>query len=177
MNIIVIDENLSRRKIIHRKLQLTKIPSQIVLVKNIREAFIYIKNINVDIVLINQQLFNLLTKEQKEVLNKYKCIILTLKKEVKKLNDVKIYFDADLKEFKELLSNLKLEKVKIRLLSKREKEILFLISHGLNNKKLAHKLKIQDATIKTHLRRIRIKLKTANRTHSVAKALRQGYIS
>ena len=104
MNIIVIDENLSRRKIIHRKLQLTKIPSQIVLVKNIREAFIYIKNINTDLVFINQQLFNLLTKEQKEILNKYKFIILTLKKEVKKLKDISIYFDADLKNLKSYYS-------------------------------------------------------------------------
>ena len=62
MKILVIEENLSRRKIIHRKIQLTKINSTIVLVKNIRQALNYLKYSSIDLILINKQLFNLLTE-------------------------------------------------------------------------------------------------------------------
>lgn len=177
MNLLVIEDNLSRRKIIHRKLQLTKVQSQIVLVKNFRQALFYFKNSKIDIVFINDHLFHLLTKQQKEILTKKKFTLLTLQKEVLKSRYTRLYFDTNVAEYKELLTKVLLRKPKKRLLSKREKEILFLISHGLNNKKLTKNLKIQDATIKTHLRRIRIKLNTQNRSHSVATALRQGYIS
>ncbi len=177
MNILVIEENLSRRKIIHRKLQLTKISAHIVLVKNIRQALIYLKNSQIDLVLINQKLFDLTTKQQKEVLNKLKVTLLAMNKKISNPKISTLFIDANVEEYKEVLSEVLLIKPRIRLLSKREKEILFLISHGLNNKKLAKNLDIQDATIKTHLRRIRLKLHTENRTHSVALALRQGYIS
>ena len=68
MNILVIEENLSRRKIIHRKLQLTKIQSQIMLVRNYRQALIYLRNSKIDLVLINIQMFNILSEIQKKVL-------------------------------------------------------------------------------------------------------------
>lgn len=177
MKILVIEENLSRRKIIHRKLQLTKIQSQIVLVKNIRQAYVYLKNSNIDLVLINKQLFSLMSKQQKEFLNRNQVTLLILKKEEVKSKYSTLQIDANVKDYKDLLTKLLLRKPRNKPLSKREKEILFLISHGLNNKKLIKNLKIQDATIKTHLRRIRIKLHTQNRAHSVAMALRQGYIS
>ena len=177
MNILIIEDNLSRRKIIHRKLQLTKISSQIMLAKNIRQALISLKNISIDLVLINKQLFLLLTKQQKEILNNKKVTLLILKKEVFKSKYSTLLIDANVAEYKDLLTKVLLNRPKTKTLSKREKEILFLISHGQNNKKLTKNLKIQDATIKTHLRRIRIKLHTQNRAHSVATALRQGYIS
>lgn len=177
MNILVIEDNLSRRKIIHRKLQLTKIPSQIVLVRNIRQALNSLKNTNMDLVLINKQFFHLLTIQQKEILKNKKVTLLIIKKEEIKSKYSTLLIDAEVKDYKDLLTRVLFAKPKIKPLSTREKEILFLISHGLNNKKLIKNLKIQDATIKTHLRRIRIKLHTQNRAHSVATALRQGFIS
>lgn len=177
MNILVIEENLSRRKIIHRKLQLTKIKSQIVLVKNIKQAFIYLKNSNIDLFLINRQLFNLLTDIQKNTLLNKNLILLTTRHETLKSKYLTLFIEANIEEYRKLISKVLLKKPKVKLLSRREKEILFLISHGLNNRKIAQNLKIQDATIKTHLRRIRLKLHTENRAHSVAKALRQGVIS
>jgi DNA-binding NarL/FixJ family response regulator len=177
MNILVIEENLSRRKIIHRKLQLTKIKSQIVLVRNIRQALIYLKNSKIDLILINRQLFNLLTDMQKNTLLNKNLILLTTRDETLKSKYLTLFIEANIEQYRKLISEVLLKKPIVKLLSRREKEILFLISHGLNNRKIAHNLKIQDATIKTHLRRIRLKLHTENRAHSVAKALRQGVIS
>ena len=177
MNILVIEENLSRRKIIHRKLQLTKIQSQIMLVRNFRQALIYLRNSKIDLVLINIQMFNILSEIQKKVLRNRNVILLSINKEISKSKNSTLFIEAEVSEYKNLLTKNMAKKPKIKVLSKREKEILFLISHGLNNKKIAKNLKIQDATIKTHLRRIRIKLRTENRAHSVAMALRKGAIS
>jgi ATP/maltotriose-dependent transcriptional regulator MalT len=177
MNILVIEENLSRRKIIHRKLQLTKIQSQIVLVKNFGQAMIYLKNSKIDLVIINTQVFNAVSEIQKKVLKNRKIILLNTKKDTSKSKYLTLFIEAEVEEYKNLLTKVMASKPKVKPLSKRENEILFLISHGLNNKKITKNLKIQDATIKTHLRRIRIKLHTENRAHSVAMALRQGLIT
>jgi len=177
MKILVIEEYLSRRKIIHRKIQLTKINSTIVLVKNIRQALNYLKYSSIDLILINKQLFNLLTEIQKKLLINKNVTLLTTRNETLKSKYSTLFIEANVEEYKNLITKILISKPKVKLLSRREKEILFLISHGLNNRKIAKNLKIQDATIKTHLRRIRFKLHTENRAHSVAKALRQGVIS
>ncbi len=175
MNILVIEENLSRRKIIHRKLQLTKINSHIVLVKSFTQALGILKRTKFDVVMINQQLFNFLPKKQIQALNA-EIVLLTLKKDLSKKKYNQLLIDAKIEEYKKVLTEVKKQIPVVKPLSKREKEILFLISHGLNGKKIASNLSIKETTIKTHLRRIRIKLHTLNRSHSVAKALRQGSI-
>lgn len=175
MNILVIEENLSRRKIIHRKLDLTKIKLNIVLATNLNQGLIKLNKSKFNVIFISKNLFNIANQKQLEDY-KTKIVVITLSKESLNKKYIQLYLDAKVDQYKKVMFEALKQKPKIRPLSKREKQILFLISHGLNTKKISSNLKIKETTIKTHLRRIRIKLHTANRTHSVAKAMRQGLI-
>ncbi|THD63868.1 response regulator transcription factor [Phenylobacterium sp.] len=62
-------------------------------------------------------------------------------------------------------------------LSEREIEVLRLISQGQPNKGIAHRLSITEATVKTHLKSIFLKLDVADRTHAVTVAARRGIIT
>jgi ATP/maltotriose-dependent transcriptional regulator MalT len=55
-------------------------------------------------------------------------------------------------------------------LSRRELQVLVLISTGDSNQQIAEKLYLSLHTVKTHVRRIYMKLGVARRTHAVAKA-------
>jgi NarL family two-component system response regulator LiaR len=57
-------------------------------------------------------------------------------------------------------------------LTKREKEVLALISDGLNNTQIAGKLIVSPSTIKTNVKNILSKLSFASRAETVALALR-----
>lgn len=58
-------------------------------------------------------------------------------------------------------------------LSKREQEILELISCGYSDKEIAYSLKISARTVQTHVTRIVIKLHARNRTNAVANYIKQ----
>lgn len=58
-------------------------------------------------------------------------------------------------------------------LSKRELEILELISWGYSDKEIASNLSISARTVQTHVTRIVIKLGARNRTNAVANYIRQ----
>lgn len=58
-------------------------------------------------------------------------------------------------------------------LSKRELEILELISCGYSDKEIAYNLSISARTVQTHVTRIVIKLGARNRTNAVANYIRQ----
>jgi DNA-binding NarL/FixJ family response regulator len=62
-------------------------------------------------------------------------------------------------------------------LSKREREILRLLSHGLTNEEIGKELFISPETVRTHVRRAIAKLGAKTRTQAVAIALRKGLIS
>lgn len=55
---------------------------------------------------------------------------------------------------------------KIKLLSKREYEILVLLSEGLNNKDIGEKLFISEKTVKNHITQIYKKLKVKDRVQA-----------
>lgn len=57
-------------------------------------------------------------------------------------------------------------------LSKRELEILELISWGYSDKEIACNLKISTRTVQTHVTRTVIKLGARNRTNAVANYIR-----
>lgn len=58
-------------------------------------------------------------------------------------------------------------------LSKRELEIIELLSYGRSDKEIAKELEISARTVQTHVTRIVIKLNARNRTNAVATCLRQ----
>ena len=62
-------------------------------------------------------------------------------------------------------------------LTRRELEVLQLLTEGLPNKAIAAQLCVSDQTIKFHVASILSKLGAANRTEAVRLALRRGMIS
>ncbi len=62
------------------------------------------------------------------------------------------------------------------ILTKREKEVLQLVSEGLSNREIAERLFIAENTVKNHLRNILEKLHMQNRAQAVAYAIRQGLL-
>jgi len=63
----------------------------------------------------------------------------------------------------------------LKLLTEREKEVLFLLVTGLPNKSLAKKLFVSDTTIKTHTLNIYKKMDVVNRTSAILKAMEWGW--
>ncbi|MEK1908332.1 MAG: LuxR C-terminal-related transcriptional regulator [Pseudomonas sp.] len=63
------------------------------------------------------------------------------------------------------------------LLSKRELAVLELIAQGCSNQQIAEQLYISLHTVKTHARRINVKLGVERRTQAVARAKAEGWIS
>lgn len=61
---------------------------------------------------------------------------------------------------------------RVRLLSGREREILALLSDGLNGEQIAERLFISSETVRTHVRNAMGKLEAHTRVHAVALALR-----
>jgi DNA-binding NarL/FixJ family response regulator len=62
-------------------------------------------------------------------------------------------------------------------LTRREREVLELLTGGVTNKEIANTLCISENTVKNHLRNILDKLHLENRVQAVAFALREGLIS
>jgi len=62
-------------------------------------------------------------------------------------------------------------------LTKRELEVLTLIAQGLENREIARKIVISEATVRTHVSNILGKLHLASRTQAALYALREGLAS
>ena len=62
------------------------------------------------------------------------------------------------------------------LLTNREMQILHYLSVGKSNLRIAQELKIAVPTVKTHVRKILLKLNATNRTHGVAQGIRWSLI-
>ena len=62
-------------------------------------------------------------------------------------------------------------------ITEREVEILKLLAEGMENKEIAAKLVVQDATVRTHVSNILRKLQLANRVQATLYALRTGLTS
>jgi DNA-binding NarL/FixJ family response regulator len=61
-------------------------------------------------------------------------------------------------------------------LTQRERDVLRLISDGLNNVEIGQNLFISPQTVRTYVRKAMAKLQARNRTHAVATALRRSLI-
>jgi DNA-binding NarL/FixJ family response regulator len=67
--------------------------------------------------------------------------------------------------------------VRLRALSKREREILRMLADGMRNEGVAHHLGISPLTVRTHVKNAMDKLEADTRTQAVATALRRSLIS
>lgn len=63
------------------------------------------------------------------------------------------------------------------LLTKREQEVLILMAHGLRNPDIRKRLFVSEATVKTHVSRVILKLGCHDRAGAVACAYRSGFVS
>jgi DNA-binding NarL/FixJ family response regulator len=59
----------------------------------------------------------------------------------------------------------------------REIEVLQLISDGLVNREIGHRLFLSEETVKSHVRHILAKLQARSRAHAVAVGFRRGLIA
>jgi DNA-binding NarL/FixJ family response regulator len=66
---------------------------------------------------------------------------------------------------------------KIHRLTQREREVLVLLAHGLANKAIADHLFISEATVKTHVSRVLMKMGLHDRAAAVAAAYRTGLVA
>lgn len=64
----------------------------------------------------------------------------------------------------------------VEILTKREMEIIKLISQGYSDKQIAKKLKLSRHTISSHTSNIYKKLRAKNRSHALWVAFSQGII-
>lgn len=62
-------------------------------------------------------------------------------------------------------------------LSKRETEVLALLADGLTETEIASQLRLSYDTVKSHSKRVRVKLEAKNQTHSVAIGFRTGILT
>lgn len=65
----------------------------------------------------------------------------------------------------------------LSVLSRREREIMELLSDGLTGEQVARELVLSIQTVKTHIRNAMLKLEASTRVHAIAIAIRRGYIT
>jgi DNA-binding NarL/FixJ family response regulator len=65
---------------------------------------------------------------------------------------------------------------RLEAITPREREVLTLIGQGLSNREIASALFVEETTVKTHVRRILMKLRLRDRVHAVIAAYESGLV-
>ncbi|MFQ9933387.1 MAG: response regulator transcription factor, partial [Lachnospiraceae bacterium] len=74
------------------------------------------------------------------------------------------------------LSSINDDRSKLKLLTKREEEVLKLIAEGLFNKEIAAKLEISERTVKNHVSNIFKKIDVSDRTQAAVFAIKNNLV-
>lgn len=105
------------------------------------------------------------------------CNTAELKEAIFTIIDGKTYIQPNLVPLLQCTMKKKnLDKIKLDLLTSRERELLKLLSGGMNNKEIAEKLLLSERTVKNHLSNIFKKLDVADRTQAAVFAIRNDFI-
>ena len=64
----------------------------------------------------------------------------------------------------------------LQQLTRREREVLVAVAHGLTNSEIARRLFLSEATVKTHVHRIFLKLGVSERAQAVTAAFKSGLV-
>ncbi|MFI7581142.1 response regulator [Kocuria kalidii] len=65
---------------------------------------------------------------------------------------------------------------RLQQLTRREREVLVAVAHGLTNAEISRHLFVSDATVKTHVHRIFLKLGISDRAQAVTAAFQSGLV-
>ena len=139
----------------------------------------YIKNNKLTIKILvlteNQDIDNLIKSIELGV-NGYilkDCDIIEFKKSINKINNGEVYIQHKLHSLLDTkLSQKNKDKEKIKLLTKRELEVLKQVSLGMFNKEIALSLNISERTVKNHVSNIFKKIDVSDRTQAAVFAIR-----
>jgi two-component system response regulator NreC len=95
-------------------------------------------------------------------------------KAIHQVNEGKKYFPPDITE--RMINTIMKEEVQYKHLSKKESEVLLLLSEGFTTKEIADRLFISTRTVETHRANILKKLKVKNTAELIKKATSLGLI-